>query len=696
MTIFRPLGIAAGLLLLATPSFGFSADEATDTFNEGIDLLRRGRQEEALTAFQKVLAMDLSNDEAYELWRNTDAEIWLEMLSQEGDLNLVTKRLMSMAKAQVNERRDDADAIRELLRAATGNDVVARMSAIRSLSSDHGEYAVQYMLPSIGDQASPDRRVMVMNTLTTMGDEVVLPLCAALDAPEAFLRRNVAVVLGYIADPRAAAFLARLSEGDADEGVRQAAAKALAACGGTKSAEFGFLALGNLYHQASSKVLRPDQYSKVVWSFSGGGLQSTEVPRYLYSQELSKVAFYNALRVSASSGPALAGLARVYASQMQLISDRQANGLEVGGEAAQARAGLLAVAASGSGAVDAGLTRSVNDGDQMAAIGLCRAVQQGLAVAGDGLNLALAKGDAGLRCEAALALVAQANATGTAVGDAAITALGEAAGRRISRVAAVIDANAARSASISATLTAEGVLVNTFATGASGLASVYKVPGLDAIIVADSLPDLTTDQVLTELAASSRFGDTPVLVVSANADLAEELYGGRTAGILGDADMSPVREAMSASLGRDREYADALSRRSAHALGALAARGQNVAAARGGLTDALRNDRPDDVVIPALQALGSIGGKGEAAAVAALCADGSASDEVREAAAMSCAAMFGRGVDGTDSLDGLHGVVSSDANLAVRGAAAAALGRLQLSDEMRAELLRLVRVNVGE
>ena len=69
---------------------------------------------------------------------------------------------------------------------------------------------------------------------------------------------------------------------------------------------------------------------------------------------------------------------------------------------------------------------------------------------------------------------------------------------------------------------------------------------------------------------------------------------------------------------------------------------------------------------------------------------------VREAAALACAQMFGRGVSGDGSLEALNGVVGSDAALNVRGAAAAALGRLKLDPAMRTHLLELVRVNVGE
>jgi len=698
MTILRPAGfagLAACLVFLATPSFALPNDEASDTFDQGVEFLRRGRKAEALNAFQKVLAMDLSNEEAYELWKSTDAEIWLEMLSEQGDLELVTMRLMSMAKAQVRERRDDPEAIRDLLKKIGGDDVVARTMAIRALSSDHGQFAVQYMLPSLNEQADADRRVLFMNALTHMGDDVVLPLCAAMDSPDAFQRRNVALTLGRIGDARAAAWLARAVQSDSDEGVKKAAAGALAECGGAaKGAEFAFAVLGHEYHLANMTVLRADQITNVVWNFSGGKLAATEVPRYLYAQEMSKVAYYNALRVNAASAPALSGLVRTFASEMQMIADRRASGLDVGSEAAAARTGMLAVAAAGSSAVDRGLKASLREGDQMAAVGLCRAVQEGLVVAGDGLMAALNDGDAVLRAEAALALAAQSR--GGKVGANVVGALGDAAGRKISRVAAIIDSNAGRAKSTAAALEAKGMLVNVWGKGSTGLANLFRVPGLDAILVADSLTDLTCNQVLTEIQASSRFAETPLLVITNNADSASELYGSRVAGIVANGDLSAVAASMSDSMGRDRDLADELSRRSSAALAKLAAQGADVAGALEGLMATITNGRPDGVTIPALTALGSAGRTAEANAVAALAADDSASDAVREAAAMACATMFTRGVDGSGCLDALHGVVASDASLNVRGAAASALGRLKLNPEMRAELLELVRVNVGE
>lgn len=695
MTIFRPLGLAAGLALVAAPAFALPNDDASDTFDMGVEMLRRGRTEEALAAFQKVLAMDLSNEEAYELWKRTDAEIWLDMMSEQGEMELVAKRLMSLAKARTVEHRDDAQAIRGLIQQINGDDALARLLATRTLAADHGEYAVQYMLPSLNSQASAEQRAVMMQALTSMGDDVVLPLTAALEVEEAMQRRNVAITLGRIGDHRAAPFLARLAKMDADGGVQEAAAEALAMCGGAeRGAEFAFNVLGEQYHMTTLNVLRPDQVSDVIWRLEGGKLMGTPVPPYFYGQEMAKVAFYNALRVNPGSPRAMAGLVRTFATEMQIVADRRAGGLEVGDEAMAARAGLLAVAAAGKGAVDAALSASIKDKDMMAAIGICHAIQQGLAVAGNGLNEALKSGDSVLRAEAALAMASMFK--GGDVMPQMVGALGEAAGRQISRVAAIVDADPQRAAATAAALEAKGMMVNVWADGIAALGNMHRIPGLDVVIVADRLPNVTTDQVLTELEMSSRLGATPRLVISSDMDTAEELYGDRVAGVISGQDLSPVSDALSESMGRDRELADQLSRRSSAALARLADQGANVGAALSGLVAAVSNGRPDDVTIPALEALGASGTANEATICATLAADDTASDAVREAAAFACAEMFGRGVPGDGAAGALRGVVASDAALNVRGAAAAALGRLNLDPAMRSELLELVRVNAGE
>ena len=170
----RKLGLALVLsVLAAAPSY---AQDIQQTFDQGVDLMRRGRDEEALRAFEQVLAADPSHEEAYELFRRTEHEVWLQILSKQGDFELVARRLMGLAEMGRLERRDDPDAIRALVAQIDTDDPVTRLSATRQLAAEHGEYAVPYLLPALADSGNESRRVAVMVSLSDMGLDVVLPM----------------------------------------------------------------------------------------------------------------------------------------------------------------------------------------------------------------------------------------------------------------------------------------------------------------------------------------------------------------------------------------------------------------------------------------------------------------------------------------------------------------------------------------
>jgi hypothetical protein len=76
--------------------------------------------------------------------------------------------------------------------------VIERTRVTNQLASDFGEYAVPIMIYSLTSEADEARRLNVMNALLRMGSDVVLPLVEALDAPDAYLRRNLALTLGRI------------------------------------------------------------------------------------------------------------------------------------------------------------------------------------------------------------------------------------------------------------------------------------------------------------------------------------------------------------------------------------------------------------------------------------------------------------------------------------------------------------------
>ncbi|MCP3918402.1 MAG: hypothetical protein GY711_22895 [bacterium] len=686
----RKLGLALALSAICSPALA-----QQDDFAQGVDLLQRGRKQEALAAFQRALAADPSNEAAYEMWKSTDAEIWTDMLIEGGEFELVAKRLIDRAKLGRKERRNDDDAMAALVgELRTNNDALERRRVINKLSAEHGEYAVPRLVRPLGDPAAGDWRVIAMHALTQMNTDVVLPLIEALNTDDAYLRRNVALVLGYIGDPRAGAVLKALAASDSDSSVQTAATDAAAKCGADGEPIAIFLQQGDDYHHRRGTVLRPFDYSDVVWSWDGD-LVASVTPRAIYNNEMSKKSYYRALAVDPGSVEALAGIARAYTDMQAKLDALAESGEDVSELVDKAAEGSLAVESAGIDALDLALQWSVVSDDAATGIRISRALANVANASTDGLRRALGASDSAMSGEAAVTLGAIAANTGSDPGQDVIGILGANASREVVRIAAVIDSNAQRAAGLVAALTDSGVLTNHRGNGASGLALLNQVPGLDVILVGDALSDMTFDQVLTQVKANPVTANVPVFIVSSDQEYAD-LYSDRTAGSLSGADISALESVFSENLTGDRAQADALAERSAGVLGNLARSGHaSIAMVLDDLASTLAG-RPDAVTIPAMHALAAAGGPDQLNALLALATADDRSDEARVAAGDAIAGIVGRSGGSAAIGEALSAVVSSDAGLAVRRAAARAMGRLNLDPASRAALVESVRVRVAQ
>ncbi len=676
----RNLGL---FVAISTLTFSAHADLQSD-FDSGVRALRRGNTEEALKIFQGILADDPSHEAAYQLWKQADDQAWVEVLMAGGQFELIGKRLMGLAEVGRKERRNDGDAVKALVRKATGEDVIERKRAVLQLSSDHGEYAAAYLLRGVSNQDDDEKRVLSIGALTQMSADVVPPLIAALQSDDAFTRRNVAYTLGYIADPRAAGALQLLADTDTDTGVQSAASDAASRCGGNGNALAMLLELGDAYHHRKDSALRASYFSDVTWSIEGTELKSQEVPRFLYGDEMALRAYGAALRAAPDSLDAQAGFVRSCVSEAAKL-----DAFEMAGSAdsienidwVRMHVANLSVhgSAMSTAAMDRALSWAVAQDDATAAIALCRRMGAVANASTPGLRAAFASADGAVSTEAAVALGDVAVRTGQAA-DGIVAKLGEAAGRDILRIAAVIDSDEGRASSVSSSLMEAGMMVNTWNRGTTAISTLRRVPGVDVILIADSLSDLTTNQVLTEVRDDARFANVPVFVLANDADAASEMYGDSVAGAMSGSDVSSVVAALGADESSDRKAADDLSRRAAATLAHLALSGRtNLGGATAALAGTLAH-RPDAVTVPAMMALGASGGADVAGAIAAVISDDARSDEARSAAGQALSDIFARAGGSNDSgvATALIAVMGSDASVAVRTAAGSALGRMNL------------------
>ncbi|MEX1025388.1 MAG: HEAT repeat domain-containing protein, partial [Planctomycetota bacterium] len=252
---------------------------------------------------------------------------------------------------------------------------------------------------------------------------------------------------------------------------------------------------------------------------------------------------------------------------------------------------------------------------------------------------------------------------------------------------------AGRREALAAALTDRGTSVATWPTAGRGLASLRSLPGLDAIVVAADLPDLTTDQVIDELRRAQRFSELPVIVIGDDQERTEERFGERAAAILTSAsDVSAVQEAMSESLNRDRERANRLAGEAGDAIAALAKTGRtDCGSTADGLAGTLAI-RPEAVAVSSLIALGYVGSDAHVPDVLAILTDGTKSELLRVAAAQALGGIFGRvGQAPPETIESIVALATDEGEYSIRHAAAKALGSLDLEANVRAELMRSLR-----
>jgi HEAT repeat protein len=127
----------------------------------------------------------------------------------------------------------------------------------------------------------------------------------------------------------------------------------------------------------------------------------------------------------------------------------------------------------------------------------------------------------------------------------------------------------------------------------------------------------------------------------------------------------------------------------------LANAGRNLSGAVAGVAAAIV-DRPDEVALPAIEALGVLGGAEHLSSLTAVVADASRSDAVRIGAADALGDIGARTELKPDpaALSALAAVLVSDASIEVRQATALGLGRSKLDAMQRAELARRMKVNL--
>ncbi|MBL8840895.1 MAG: HEAT repeat domain-containing protein [Planctomycetes bacterium] len=678
------LALALGLMATA-PAKAQSVD---DKFKAGADLYFRGKVDEALKAFQEILAENPSNEDALRLYGQAGKELFALMLIKGGEFESTAKRFLELATVARTEKSDDADTINGLVETALTGDFLAARDALYALSANHGEYGAAPFIAVLGDEDNQEKRVKAITCLNHMAGDAVLPLIAALQSDNERVVRNAVACLGVIGDARAVPALKAVSETTKNEVNRGAADESLMKITGKAASSLAsstelFLAQATRYLQNDSSVVAPFDTKDAVWNWSGEGVAATKVPAILRHIKLAQQCCLAA--VGAES--AQAALLAAYAAEKAALASTKEMGAE--GEAPEANPELDVLIASGGpkGCSDA-LTYAIANDASTAAVELLKALES-MGASTDAMRAALGCNYKSVRYAAAFALSSAGDQSADVVG-----ALGQALGEDALRTVLVIDDRSESRNVTAAALREAGYTVITADSGALGFARSRTVPPKDAVVVRASLADVTLDQFVYD--SDFRANAAALIVVSdaASAETVKSQYEGKgkvkgfvTDPIAADALVETVKAALP-ELNHERAAALAASERASMILGHLPA------AALGGvtanLTAALARSE-ETVVGGVLKAVGHLG-LGEAApTVAAIFADSARSEAIRVAAADALGGIFAKmtAKPSEEVLKPVMDAAASESNAAVRLAAGRALGCAAfLGAADRATLLR--------
>lgn len=675
------IGLMGLLFFMTLPA---AAQDIEELFDQGVNLYKRGRLDEALQSFQAVLAENPSNEMAFDFWNKAGSQIFLHMLLERGEYESVAKRFIELARVGRKEKQEDGDRIQELVAQIATGDLRERSPALLNLVADHGEYAVPYMVPLLSHE-SVETRVNVMTALTDMGDEVVLALVQALASDEVLVRRNAAAVLGDLGDVRAAAALRKMAEMDDDELNREVAAGALGKITKQPFATLPapaalYLEMATAYLNGNDNFVKPYLPSHLIWVWNDGELDKRQAYKDLYALELAEAACREALTCEPGSKEALALLAFSYAAQKATADavrtafgdDEDALPEAFVAAAVKLRNAETLVNLTGPDAVNDALAMALEGNHRLTAVELIHIIGRA-GFASPVVAQALQSPSKLIRYSAAMILADEGD-TSEEVVSALVGALQESA---ILHVLVIDNQSDTRNALLN-DLNGEGYFAVCEDDPEVGLHCAMKFPLKDLIIVRAGMENTTIDRVVRKLAENELTADTRImlLVDAGNQESVMSIWEGKVAGFIplppvGAAYLPLVEGVLGDAVNPERESAMALSARAGEALLRM-----DMALLKPHMEVLLiALDREDSVKIPVLGILARLGDPLAMERVKGVFADESASVEVRIAAAMALGAMVGNlpGAPDGDLIDKLvAGVGSDDVNLSK--AAGAALG----------------------
>ena len=300
--VLLSLAAAACLPSAGAQDEGFG-DKVRAALQEGMDLYKRGKYQEASSKFEEAFQMKPDSDQVYAFIKRAGENLVAGMMnSPERQMQDVGRRLFELAKPG-EPLREKKEVVLKYIEDLKDTRHEVWRNGFWHLKN-FGPYCVRFVLPSLGNPQDDMYRSRVILLLTEIGVDGSLALVEALDSKNEVMRQNAAIVLGNIKDERAIPALRWATENPQESpNVKKFANEALRKIIRTKDAAQWrkatdyYYELAVKYYYSHSSVIHVWQRAHLIWKWDAEKdvLTERKVARFAYNEQLAEEALFDLL-----------------------------------------------------------------------------------------------------------------------------------------------------------------------------------------------------------------------------------------------------------------------------------------------------------------------------------------------------------------------------------------------------------------
>jgi hypothetical protein len=360
----------------------------------------------------------------------------------------------------------------------------------------------------------------------------------------------------------------------------------------------------------------------------------------------------------------------------------------------------IAAMATGLDALRAALDTGVREGLPAVASGAIQvlgSVENTDTIGQSSLLAALNSSDKRIKYAAAEALVRASGGARVPQQEQVVAVLADAVAEESVRTIQVIAPSLDSASAVQAASSVRSLAIEASADAVKGTRSLLVNPNVDVVVISEILPDRLPEDVIGIIKKDSRLASARIVIIAKDVDAAKARFGEGVgvvqAPLTGETLVAAVNTALEGVASPANERAEAYATKASNALLSIAEQKSSIAGALANLTKQL--NRGDAVAVPAARALGLAGGAAELTGLVPV-VSGSGSVELRTASATAIGNILARLESCPDDVAAaLTAVLGSDADVALRTAAAVALGKGNVAPAKRAELELMLRRVAG-